>query len=100
MKVFILSPQLLCYWNRKKNSADRFSAENERRKLDLTKKREKDYKRSQDKKKAKEIDSYISKKGDQFKNIIKTSDEDRTQVAGPSGDVSGGSTYQSRTQRG
>ena len=34
------------------------------------------------------------------KNIVKGSEEDRTKVAGPSGDVSGGSQYQSRSQRG
>ena len=42
---------------------------------------------------------FLKKKGDQTKNIIKTSAEDRTKVAGPSGDVSGGSQYLSRSQR-
>ena len=54
---------------------------------------------------------FSKKKTQQFGNFVKSAgraagraaltdkDQDRTQVAGPSGDVSGGSSYQSRTQR-
>ena len=56
-------------------------------------------KAAEDKKKGKEFRDFVNKKYDQTKKAIETSAEDRTKVAGPSGDVSGGSQYQSRSQR-
>ena len=41
----------------------------------------------------------VQQTGNLVKSAAKDSQEDRTKVAGPSGDVSGGSQYQSRSQR-
>ena len=61
--------------------------------------REKDEKRKKTMDRLKAVGGVAGKLYQTGKDAIKTSDEDRTKVAGPSGDVSGGSSYQSRTQR-
>ena len=60
-----------------------------------------------DKRRGQSRADFGKKKTQQFGNFVKSAgraaltdkDQDRTQVAGASGDVSGGSSYQSRTQR-